>query len=392
MKSMAWLVVGWWMVGGGVGAQEIVVRASQAEFAGGPLSVLLPQKPPPAALALRREDGTVIPAQWVAAESGGRLWWWQPPLRQGEAMRWRWTEARIASGQVEVMPQEGSVEVRIDGALFTRYVVQGAPKPYLWPLIGPHGLPVTRAFPMEEVAGEVRDHPHHRSLWFTHGAVNGVDFWSESPRAGRTVHREFLTLAGGPVLGVIRARTDWLSPEGKKVCEDVREVRIYRMPGGRLLDFHIEVRATEGPVTFGDTKEGSFGLRVATPLQVRGGQGHILNAAGQKDQGAWGKRAPWCDYFGPLGGEVVGIAVFDHPQNLRHPTYWHVRDYGLFAVNPFGIHDFTGAAAGSGDYTLPAGGTLSLLYRVWIHRGDPEAAQVERHYRSFAQPPEVSLR
>jgi len=47
------------------------------------------------------------------------------------------------------------------------------------------------------------------------------------------------------------------------------------------------------------------------------------------------KHADWCDYYGSIGGKTVGIAMFDHPSNPRHPTTWHVRDYGLFAANPF---------------------------------------------------------
>ena len=55
----------------------------------------------------------------------------------------------------------------------------------------------------------------------------------------------------------------------------------------------------------------------------------------------WGKRADWVDYYGNVAGEIVGIAIFDHPKNLRHPTYWHARSYGLLAANPFGLREFT---------------------------------------------------
>src|SRR5436309_57659 len=95
-----------------------------------------------------------------------------------------------AKEDVMLKKTDTAVEVTVGGQLFTRYIFAGGPKPYLYPLIGPTGKPVTRGFPMEKRERESNDHPHHRSLWFTHGSVNGVDFWSEDPKAGKQVSRE----------------------------------------------------------------------------------------------------------------------------------------------------------------------------------------------------------
>src|SRR5262249_33284779 len=158
------------------------------------------------------------------------------------------------------------------------------PKPILWPLIGPTGRPVTRAFPMEKVAGEDDDHPHQRSFWFTHGKVNGIDFWSEVTghgsirETGRTLFRD------GASAAAIITRDDWLGPDGVKVCEDERTLIVYGTRTARVLDLEVTVRATEGPVTFGDTKEGTFGLRVASTMDVKRKQGgRIVNAEGLTD-------------------------------------------------------------------------------------------------------------
>lgn len=89
---------------------------------------------------------------------------------------------------------------------------------------------------------------------------------------------------------------------------------------------------------------------------------------------------------------MVGIAIFDHPDNLRHPTYWHVRDYGLFAANPFGIHDFVpGTPKGTGDYLLKRGESLTLRYRLCLHRGRTEEANIAQHYQAFRYAPEISF-
>ena len=105
-----------------------------------------------------------------------------------------------------------------------------------------------------------------------------------------------------------------------------------------------------------------------------------------RDADAWGKRADWCDYFAPYNGKTYGVAIFDHPQNLRHPTWWMARDYGLFAANPFGQHDYENLKDQPhiGDYTIPAGGSLTMRYRFYFHEGDPEAAQVAARYADYA--------
>ena len=120
----------------------------------------------------------------------------------------------------------------------------------------------------------------------------------------------------------------------------------------RVIDFEITLKATHGPVTFGDTKEGMFGLRVASSMDVNKKQGgRITNAEGLTDDQAWGKASPWVDYTGPVQGKTVGIAILNHPRSFRYPTTWHVRTYGLFAANPFGWHDF--GLGKSGEYVLP---------------------------------------
>src|SRR5262249_2980855 len=149
------------------------------------------------------------------------------------------------------------------GKLLTEYRGEFAPKPILDPLVGPTGAAFTRAYPRETVEGEAHDHPHQRSCWFTHGKVNGIDFWSEQKGHGSIKETARKTLVGGPAVGVLRTTDDWLGPDGKKVCEDERVIRFYATKTASVLDFDITLKATSGPVTFGDTKEGMFGIRVA---------------------------------------------------------------------------------------------------------------------------------
>jgi hypothetical protein len=114
--------------------------------------------------------------------------------------------------------------------------------------------------------------------------------------------------------------------------------------------------------------------------------GHISSAGGlETEKQAWGKPANWCDYSGAIGGEKLGIAIFDHPANPRHPVRWHVRGYGLFAANPFGLAVFTGDKTASGAVTLRAGEKLRYRYRVVIHPGAGRAADLDAMWEAYAK-------
>lgn len=306
--------------------------------------------------------------------------------------------AMSAAPGVQITELADRLRVEINGKLFTEYFFKDVPRPYCYPLIGPDGLPMTRNWPMKNTPAEAHDHPHHRSFWFAHGLVNGEDFWSEEKQFGREVHQTFTKLQSGPEVGVIQSRDAWTDAKGVVVCTDDRTLRIYARPDTeRLFDFEITLRAGAQAVVLGDTKEGSMAMRLAESMRLtqpplpgekkmRPGQGHIVNSEGVRDGDTWGKRAAWCDYYGPVEGKTVGVAIFDHPSNPRHPTWWHVRDYGLFAANPFGRHDFEKLAdKHAGDLTVPAGQSVTFRYRFYLHEGDEKQANVAGHYEDFAK-------
>ena len=106
---------------------------------------------------------------------------------------------------------------------------------------------------------------------------------------------------------------------------------------------------------------------------------------GVKGKAIWGKRAKWVDYWAPVGGKTVGVAIFDHPSNPRHPTWWHARAYGLVAANPFGVHNFERKPAGTGDMKIKAGQSVTFLYRFLFHEGDTKEAKIAERYKAFAK-------
>jgi hypothetical protein len=283
---------------------------------------------------------------------------------------------------VSVAPAEGGAAVRIDGQLFAKYVVDFHGTPIVWPILGPNGTPMTRPYPMDPSdKSERQDHPHHRSLWFNHGDVNGLSFWDRET----IKHREFIALESGEQ-GLIVTRNEWVAPDGKAILRDIRRLRFGADERGRWIDFTSTLTPAGGPVVFGDTKEGSFGVRVPDTMRVDAKQsGQIVNSDGLKNQDAWGERASWVDYHGPVNNEVLGIAIMNHPSSFRYPTFWHVRTYGLFAANPFGEKSFTGT--GDGSYTLAPGRSITLRYRLLFHRGDEKAAKVAEAFAEYAAEP-----
>jgi hypothetical protein len=296
-----------------------------------------------------------------------------------------------ASAQVAITPETDVVHVTIDGQPFTDFVLQGgnAMKPYLYPLRSATGKLVTRKFPMEKVEGEPTDHPHQRGLWFAHERVNGTDFWNneadyKTAIRGRIVVTKISDVQGGADTGSFKAGLDWVDQNGIKLISEARKMTFRKTPTLRIVDLDLTLTAVSD-VTFGDAMDGAFGIRLAPALQEPGtaakgatnqipGTGTIRNAEGaEHEKAVWGKPSNWIDYSGEVDGEKVGVAVFDHPENSRRAR-WHVRGYGLFAANPFGLKVFTGDKSQDGSLALKAGESLHFRYRTVIHPGDAQSA------------------
>jgi hypothetical protein len=292
--------------------------------------------------------------------------------------------ATCLSAQVKFTPED--VAINVDGKPFTVFHYgEKNNKPFLAPLRSASGKIVTRGFPMEEIAGESRDHLHHTGLWFSYDDVNGVKFWENDPsytkpNIGRIVvtHTE---MKDGDKSGILRATMEWRDPNGKVLLVENRDMTFYSDPTRRIIDFHIALTAAQ-EVTFGDTKEGAFAIRLHDSFTEKKGA-KIVDADGRIGmKNVWGKRSNWVDYTAELGGERLGVAIFDNPKNPHSPTYWHARDYGLFSLNPFGQNSFDEKMA-ENKTKLPAGQKLVFQWRVIIHPGDASTGGVAELYKQY---------
>ncbi len=288
-------------------------------------------------------------------------------------------------------------------------------KPYLYPVLAPNGVPLTRGYPIEKAPGDATtDHIHQKSVWFCHGDVipegielktkstnkadKGVDFWSEAKgKDGTPRHGTIKCVkAGKPMRSGknhirIVTENEWITPDGVKILDETRVIHFLDLPEGRLFAFDITLKATACPITFGDTKEGSFGIRVndafrpsqKTGATVTTAEGKIVKPPVRDNLSIWGHPAAWIDYSANFQGKEAGIAVFDHPSNP--PASWHVRAYGLNAANPFGrAHSGFPSQEGKQElYRIPKGGELKLKYAVYAHNGDAKAGKVAEVFAEF---------
>jgi hypothetical protein len=255
--------------------------------------------------------------------------------------------------------------------------------------------------------GEKTDHPHQKSAWFCHGdviprgielkqkvkGVEGVDFWSEAPGHGRIVCVG-VEAKQEKNHGWAATRNEWRTADGAKVLDEARTVHVYNLGDGQLIVLDIDLFASACPVTFGDTKEGSFGVRVRQSVTVQGG-GRLVNAQGKVGEGAnnnrnrdgcWGLISDWCDYSGKVGNGVAGVALFADPKN-PYPSCWHARNYGLLAANPFGREKsgFPDMKGKTTLVTLDKGEHLKLRYGMYLHSGDEKAGKVAEAFQEFVR-------
>ncbi|QDT36450.1 DUF6807 domain-containing protein [Stratiformator vulcanicus] len=285
----------------------------------------------------------------------------------------------VIVGAVRWLPYE-EIHVLIDSDPFTKFHYgEDFEKPFFHPIKGPFGQPLTRGLDKQDVS----DHPHHKGLWVALEKVNGGDHWLEKDPIKHISAK--IDRSETAKNGSLRLRTvnHWLGSEGKPVLVEKTDIRL---TPDRLIgyDITLEPAGTE-PVSFADTKEGFFAFRVANELRAKGGTGKISDSEGRSGESdVWGQTAKWVDYSGTVGGNDVGVAIFDHPENFR-PARYHVRGYGLFAASPFGEKAYTKGKSEAQPVILQPGESLRLRYALYVHPGNAKTGNVNERYRQYVR-------
>lgn len=290
------------------------------------------------------------------------------------------------------------IDVLYDGNLFTSYIwPENVYKPILYPVCTYSGTEITRGFPLKPKEGERNDHIHQVGIWLNYGKVNGLDFWGngyrgfKEPEGGEIKHLATEEMKQGINEASFRTRESWINPKGRSLIDEVTEYHFIAKERLRIIDRITTLTATDTAVTFNDTKEGMFGIRVARQLELplnenvvligadgkpsaqkvnaaTGATGNYRSSEGIMGEAVWGTRARWMSLSGTIGDEKISLVICDHPKNKGYPTYWHARGYGLFAANPLGWSDFT-KAKHILNFTLKPGESVTFRYRVIVSSG-----------------------
>jgi hypothetical protein len=238
---------------------------------------------------------------------------------------------------------------------------------YVHPLYGLDGEILTDDFP--------KDHIHHRGLHWAWPhikiAAEEYDLWSL-----RGIRYEFQRWLGRETksnMAVLGVENGWFTGD-KKVMQESVWLRAYpASTGGRSIDVDLTWTPVDQPITLWGAEGKSYGgltLRFAPRSKTI-----ITVPTGRTSEDLVVTRLPWADLSGDLRGadQLSGAAVLVHPGHPDHPPTWMTRHYGMLAVGWPGVT----------PQTFPSGKPFSCRYRIWVHRGAPEAAEIQNVYKAY---------
>lgn len=221
------------------------------------------------------------------------------------------------------------------------------------------------------------DHPHHKGLWISVDELNHVQHWAEKARI-ENQSVEIVAEQGSPA--TLKYINHWQGADGTAAVIETTTVHIHP---NRLLSFEVQFTAAENEATFRDTKEGMFAIRLPNSMREFTSNGPVTGAdGGQTTKELWGKPNPWIDYCGSIDGRLFGVTIMDHPGNPR-PSRFHVRDYGLFALNPFGQKAYTNGMLEEAPLTLKPDESSTFRYALYTHDGTADEGKVAEAYGKF---------
>lgn len=264
------------------------------------------------------------------------------------------------------------IEIRINGNLLTNYILSEHEKyPFFFPVNGPSKASVTSM--------RNANYPHHSSLFFGCDKVNGGNYWQEGLDRGQIVPlRADITETGGEK-AVIENENIWKRPGAMAPIKDFRTITV-TAPSKDLfqIDFEVEMEMLMD-VTIEKTNHSLFSGRMDPDLAVING-GKMINAEGDTgEKGTFGKRSAWIDYYGERIGSSEGMAILQHPSNKWFPAPWFTRDYGFFSPTPMYWPE------NEKSTNLKKGETITLKYRVLVHRGNHEDAGIAALFEKYSK-------
>ena len=323
-------------------------------------------------------------------------------------------KAGAAQPKIDIVKGNNKIDVVIADKPLTSYVYgDDMTKPILVPVRTPSGIEVNRQYPLVKAEGASSDHEHHVGIFFAVDQVNGVNYWKNTSVPPQIRHIEITQMAGGEGKATLTTLSHWINDKRQVVLEENRSMTFVAgvHENEYAIDFSIDLTAKNDKVLFEDIEEGMFAIRVSDYLRegkesaaLKEGQplpkesilgtGRYFSSNGDETaKNIWGKRARWVALQGVREGKVVGVAMFNHPESINYPTYWHVRNYGLFSANPLGQADFQKGQPKQYRknkiiplrLTLEPGETVHFRFLVIVYDGIRTHEQMEERFREFAR-------
>jgi hypothetical protein len=294
----------------------------------------------------------------------------------------------LAFGEFFLDDDGGSITVREDGdAVFTYHYAPVDPPEgvsaqyrrsgYIHPLYGLDGEILTEDFPT--------DHYHHRGVFwgwpYSRQGERKMDIWTLV--GCRSWHEKWLKQKTRNGKVVLKAQNRWsfdAAPEDAVIRETVTMEVQEANKQGRAIDFTLEFKnVSDKTFTIQGSQDegkgyGGFNFRPDAALKPM----LFTTAQGKQKEDTTKIATPWSDvsFYLKERSAHSGVAVFQHPENPGYPhPGWILRHYSFLGVS------WPHVTA----HVLQPGESVTLRYRMYVHRGDAEAAKVETAFEEYAR-------
>jgi len=286
----------------------------------------------------------------------------------------------FADNPIRITMQEDVVSIHQDSSALLRYGYRDVPyKPCVQQLFTPGGINVLRDSPA--------DHKHHHALMYA-VSVDGLNFWEEQNQPGRQMHKSFSDVTIGTHNGIPRGsfceQLDWVNPRTNGLLlNESRTLTVSRLEdsGATLLSWQSSFAVPTGKdsATLSGSHYFGLGMRFVKTMDANP---QLRNSSGQGGEIVRGSeqlvRARWCALTAQADDKPVTVAMFCHPDNLRHPTHWFTM------TEPFAYLSAT-MNLHRESLKITSGEPLKLHYAVALWDGSVENSQIDRLYRWWVE-------
>lgn len=237
-------------------------------------------------------------------------------------------------------------------------------------------------------------YPHHRGIMYGFNRCSygpdlkkKADTWHCTGDAN-VAHEKTLSTETGAVLGRHRVLLGWFGEKNERFAAEERELTVYNLPGGTLVEFASRLKTTGGKVRLdGDPQHAGFQFRAHNDVAEKTAkQTYYLRPDGKGDLGAtrnWDPKTkkgpvdlPWYAVSFVLDKDRYSVCYLNHPSNPKE-TRFSERDYGRFG--------------GYFEYDLTEKTPLVVNYRLWLQNGEMTVDQADSLRAAFAAPPTAKV-